>query len=326
MTSHKPTIYFLCADTNAHSGGIKVLYRHVDILNAHGFSACILHSKQGFRCSWFDNTTTVKSVHELELFINDYFVISEIYLPDLGDRLPHNKKVVFNQNCYYTFLKGYSYNQHDTKTPYHHQNVVGVLVVSDDSLEYMQHLFPNIPITKIRNATDTAFFSYQERKEKIISFMTRKHSEESIQVINILKLRNALEDFTLVPIENKKEHEVAQIMKESLIFLSFGYPEGFALPPAEAMACGCIVIGYHGRGGKEYFKTEFSYPIEQGDIITFSKTVEEVIQEWNKDPRILNEKRQKASEYILQNYSKKWQEKEVVGFWSNMFNKTPISC
>ena len=30
----------------------------------------------------------------------------------------------------------------------------------------------------------------------------------------------------------------------SILFLSFGYPEGFGLPVAEAMSCGCAVIGY----------------------------------------------------------------------------------
>ncbi len=33
------------------------------------------------------------------------------------------------------------------------------------------------------------------------------------------------------------------------IYLSFGYPEGFALPLLEAMGCGCAVIGFTGRGG-----------------------------------------------------------------------------
>ena len=37
-------------------------------------------------------------------------------------------------------------------------------------------------------------------------------------------------------IENKTEKEVADIMKESAVFLSFNHKEGFGLPPAEAMS------------------------------------------------------------------------------------------
>src|SRR3546814_3802603 len=33
----------------------------------------------------------------------------------------------------------------------------------------------------------------------------------------------------------RPEAESARILRESLLFLSFGYPEGFSLPPAEAM-------------------------------------------------------------------------------------------
>ena len=42
--------------------------------------------------------------------------------------------------------------------------------------------------------------------------------------------------------------------------------EGFSLPSIEAMASGCLVIGYPGKGGKEYFKSEFSMPVPEKDI------------------------------------------------------------
>lgn len=46
-------IFIYCSNTNAKIGGIKQLYRHVDVLNRNGFKAYILHSEKGFRCSWF---------------------------------------------------------------------------------------------------------------------------------------------------------------------------------------------------------------------------------------------------------------------------------
>jgi len=53
------TIYYLCPDWNNIQGGIKQIYRHVDILNRHGYSAFVLHRKWGFRCSWFHNKTKI---------------------------------------------------------------------------------------------------------------------------------------------------------------------------------------------------------------------------------------------------------------------------
>ena len=45
-----------------------------------------------------------------------------------------------------------------------------------------------------------------------------------------------------------QHEEVACALQDSLLFLSCGHPEGFGLPLAEAIACGCLVVGYHGLG------------------------------------------------------------------------------
>ena len=81
------------------------------------------------------------------------------------------------------------------------------------------------------------------------------------RVINLLKFRGALAGWTVQPIDKMSPPQVAEMMRQSAFFLSFGHPEGFPIPPLEAMACGCVVVGYHGRGGREYFRPEFSYPM-----------------------------------------------------------------
>jgi glycosyltransferase involved in cell wall biosynthesis len=40
------------------------------------------------------------------------------------------------------------------------------------------------------------------------------------------------------------------------------------------MACGCVVVGYHGNGGKEFFRTENSINVEDRNIIDFVLKVE----------------------------------------------------
>ena len=40
----RPLIYFFCPDLSNPMGGVHMLYRHVDILNANGFHAAIVHS------------------------------------------------------------------------------------------------------------------------------------------------------------------------------------------------------------------------------------------------------------------------------------------
>jgi dimeric dUTPase (all-alpha-NTP-PPase superfamily) len=311
-------IYYYCYDTNIPSGGVKVLYQHVDILIKYGFSAYILHEKSGFRCTWFENSTPVVSINESRIQPTDYLVVPEECFTEFAKTMKSFKTVVLNQNCYYTFSNGYSFNKNELTTPYLDKNLIAALVVSEDNKQYLSYAFPELKVVRIHNAIDPKIFSYQEHKKPIISFMIRKNAADCLQVINILKFRNALVDFEIAPIHNKTEKEVAQILRESLIFLSFGYPEGCPLPPAEAMACGCIVVGYHGMGGREYFKSEFAYPVAHGDIISFVQTVEKVIEMYEHDKNNLKEKGRLASQYVYNNYSVEQQEKDVVQFWDNI--------
>jgi glycosyltransferase, group 1 family len=150
--------------------------------------------------------------------------------------------------------------------------------------------------------------------------MPRKLTDDVRQVILILKLRGKLKDWKLVPIDNKTEQEVAEIMKQSTFFLSFNHREGFGLPPVEAMACGCYVVGYHGQGGKEYFKPEFSSLVEGGDIIAYVKKVEELLSTYEKSPETIIEKGKKASEYILSHYTMDKEEEDTIKIWNDILD------
>ena len=109
--------------------------------------------------------------------------------------------------------------------------------------------------------------------------------------------------------------------EKSKIYISLSDEEGFGLSAAEAMAMGCVVIGYHGQGAKEYFKEEFSYRVEQGDVIDICKKVEEVIELIeNRNEEYLS-KVKKAREFILANYSKEQQEKSVVETWTDILTR-----
>ena len=332
---NKPTIYILSPDTNVPTGGIKQLYRNADILNKTGFHASIIHSQNGFRCTWFDNDTPVAYLAETKMKKSDYLIVPEIFGElfsseiEIGGvnrelrELIHlsRKTVIFNQCCYLSF-HGYSVAEEMTNPFWLSKSVVATIVVSEDSREYMHSVFPKMRTFRIHNSVDPKFFSYQREKKKQICFMTRKLHDDVTQVVHILKYRGLLGDFRLIPIENKTEQEVAEIMKDSLIFLSFSYQEGCPLPPLEAMMCGCLVIGYDGRGGREYFKNEFSYPVEGGDIIGFAKKIEEVIRFYHRDPSAVDAKREKAFEYVRKTYSPEREREEITQCWKEIITNS----
>jgi hypothetical protein len=341
------TIYYLCPEHITPVGGVRVIYQHVDILNRNGIPAYVVHKTKGFRVNWFENTTPIVYWHDtlldrliakfkrrmdpdkvIELPIqggarsvidaSDILVIPEMYGPDLAAAYGRGiKKVILNQGWSLTF-NGYSLNKERLITPYHHQDVLATLINSVSGEQYLQYAFPDLALYRFRLSIDPKRFAFQGTKKKQLCFSRIKNQQDAMQVINILKFRGMLKDFEIVPFINIPQSEVARIYQESLLFLSFGYPEGFGLPAAEAMASGCIVIGFHGGGGREFFNPEFSYPIEQGDIIGFARTVEEVIQAFERDSTLILEKGRLAANYIHEHYSFELEEQDVVSAWRSI--------
>ena len=321
-------IYYWSPDYDTPVGGVKILYHDVDVLNANGIEAAVLHRKRGFRCTWFENNTRVAYMGRTKLTCDDFLVIPEVY----GSLYAHPEhrpkaarvfkklfaspalKVVFNQNVYNTF-GGLSTDAHDRRVLYADPSIRAVMVVSDNNQDYLRYAFPDLPVLRIHNAIDPNLFGFQAEKKPQICFMPRKNPDHALQVINILKFAGELDGFTLAPIEGLSERATARIMQDSLIFLSFGYPEGFSLPPAEAMSCGCIVVGYHGMGGREYFKPEFCFPVEMGDILSFAQTVSSVMHMYRERPESLKRMTVQASDFIQQTYSTGQERDDILEAW-----------
>jgi hypothetical protein len=226
------------------------------------------------------------------------------------------RKVIFNQCAYFTF-KDIEYSK-EYVLPYLRSDVVATICVSQDSYDYLKYVFPGIPLHRVRLSANRADFYYHPEKKRQIAFMADRSKEDANQIFNILKARGAMEGFQLVPIKDKTEKQVAQILRESLLFLSFGKAEGFSLPPIEAMLCGCIVVGYHGRAGLEYLHPSFSYPVEIGDIIGFARKVEDVIAAYNENPSLVMEKGKRASEDTALMYNPPIEEADLIGIWSEI--------
>jgi len=259
---NQPSIYIFSPDLARPMGGVRMLYRHVDILNANGFDAAIVHSAPGFRIDWFEHSTRVLHM-PIRLNEQDIAVFAEVGGLKIAEWAAGHRKVIFNQNAYYTFMR-YPL-EGGVKTPYLHPEVVGAIVVSEDSRKYLQHVFPNLSIHRIRYSIDPKLYFPQEKKRQIC-FMPRKNVEDAKQVLYILRYRKKLAGWTIRPIDSVSEARAAEIIRESVIFMSFGHPEGFGLPPAEAMAAEAIVIGYDGRGGAEYWPGH-AIRIEMGDTL-----------------------------------------------------------
>jgi len=364
--NQKQRLLFICDDVNSPTGGIKQIYRQVDVLNSNGFNAFVLHRHYGFKCTWFKNQTQVvynypifdlldnflkantsergilgmllkiksfykKNIVEALLKIknkskniaiqsDDIFIFPEVYGPRIAEILKENKKVIYNQGAYQTFFH-HNLNLKDNTTSYLNKDLITTIVNSENAKEYIKYAFPEMEVQRVRYGIDSKNFYLSGTKKKKIAFMPRRLRVDLVQVINILKFRGVLNNWELVEIHNMNEQQVADNLRECALFLSFSINEGFGMPPAEAMACGCIVVGYSGKGGREFFKEDFCYPIEDRDVLTYAKTLEKVIQEYENDDKPFIEKGAKASEFILSEYSMEMEEKTIVDCWNKILNK-----
>jgi len=310
-----PTIYFFCPDLPHVLGGIKQTYRHVDVLNANGFDACIVHRQKDFKIKWFDHDTRVMYEPAPVKKSIDVGVFPEIWGPNISKWGKNIRHVIRNQNWYYTFL---AFGPDENAAPsYLDPNVIGTIVVSDDSKQYLEFAFPGVHVYRIRYSINPKLF-YPQQKKKQICYMPRKNPEDANALICTLRTRGALKGWNVVLIDKVPETQAAAIMRESAIFLSFGHPEGFGLPPAEAMLCHCIVAGYTGHGGDEFMKPDFCFPVKFGETRQYIETVEQILKQYDQNPTAFAAMTHQAASFIAENYSEARERESILSCWNRI--------
>jgi hypothetical protein len=297
-------------------GGVKKLYQQVDALCSAGIDAAIVESRLGERQTWFENQTPVVAP-PIEILPGDLLAIPEAY----GDRLPEIApgvpKVSINQNAYHTF----NWLEIGTAHPYSTcEDLLGVMVISEDNRRFVSHCFPDLSVTRVHYGFDSDIFYFDSTRERQrrLAFMPRKREGDSHKVLSILNARGVLGNWLPFPIDNMNELEVAEALRESLVFLSFSQQEGCPMPPTEALACGCFVIGFSGFGGDEYFLPEHSARVEDGNVLEFARAVERFVESYDRDNRVWDEALSRAaSKFVMSTYSREHERSELIDFFDD---------
>ncbi|WP_328414050.1 glycosyltransferase [Micromonospora sp. NBC_00389] len=315
--SSGPTVYYLAPHPNGTFGGVRNSYRHVDSLNAAGIPAAVVHAKKGYRCTWFANSTRVMSASDVVLGPDDLLVIPECYGPGLGGVPDGVRVVIFNQGAYITFDR-VPYETTGAGAPYTGvPGLVGLLAVSQNNAELLRYTFPDLPVGVARPVIDPLLFHpADEPPARRIAYLTHRRPEEREQLRHILRARGLFDRWAETPIAGRSESETATIMRGSAIFLSFSQREGFGLPPAEAMASACFVIGYSGPAGREYFEPSDCISVPDGDLLAFARAVEDACAAHDDDPETFRKAGLAASERILARYSAELLRAELLAFYT----------
>jgi hypothetical protein len=144
---------------------------------------------------------------------------------------------------------------------------------------------------------------YREKKRRRIAYMPRKRPHEAAFAAKLLRDAPEAAGFEITELARMDDSALAEALGETLLFLSFSDREGFGLPPAEALLCGCLVVGYDGIGGREYFDLDAARAVPDSDVVALVRTARAVLAAYAEDPGPLDADRRKAAREIAARYS-----------------------
>lgn len=338
---------FLCTDGQTASGGIAVIYDTVSVLNRAGYNAAILHGSptagylgsseklplyysQAYRAARrrFDGrrewlTVPLRMLIEkfrggpltpLTLDPEDVIVVPEIMIAAAMIAFPRSRLGVFVQNPF-SFQRAHAEGM--ARGLDIRQRADWYLGVSQVCLDLFELLdVKNSHYLPVSMKPEE--FPFCEEKQPVITYMPRKRMMEAQVIVDALTRRGKLGGYRLQALDRMSRLEISGHLQRSQMFISLQQRESIGFPAAEAMAAGCIVVGYTGLGGREYFTTETGVPVTEDDTIGLVRAVEETVSEYGVSPVRLDAVRRHASRFINSRYSRVAFETSLLRIWRDL--------
>ncbi len=306
-------IYYFCPDLAQPSGGVKRLYQHVDNLRNEGYPAYILHFKSGFEINWFKSDVPIKYLNEnIQWNPTDVLVFPE-GLPALIKKFKETpfRKVVIALSHSYIFPNlplGENWADYGVEAVITPSKVISNFIYQSMGIKNI-YLFKTSIDHKIFNTIN-------ENKILHIAFVPRKDNTPEI-IEKIINAKNEI-DIKFVKIENKSINDYARLLRESSIFLATSAHEGIHRSVIEAMACGCICVGYDGIGAKEYIvpdgENQNFVLAENMNYIELTQKLEETIKQINEGNPQISIIKNNAVETAAQ-FSQEIEKESILKFW-----------
>lgn len=240
-------IVYISERPSSNSGGNKIVFRHVEMLQALGYAAAVRGPTQAKLPNWFEHTVTLDDPSR-PIHSDDILVLPEdsaALLRQYAD-LP-NRKVVFCQNPYALTGGGLAALPGDLRGRYRTfmaccTNVAGLIA----------RYFDYELISVVPAFADERVFRAAP-KEPMIACTPRKRPG-GYQTIRYMveRLYAGPTDWRWVVMEDGSETEVAAAMGRASLFLSLARMEALSITTLEAMASQCLIAGFTGIGPREY--------------------------------------------------------------------------
>ncbi|ELS04100.1 putative O-linked N-acetylglucosamine transferase, SPINDLY family [Xenococcus sp. PCC 7305] len=279
-----PKIYYFCPDYQLPSGGTRTLYWQVAQLRSSGLDAWIVHQKSEFSLTWHDIRVPITSLEDNpHLKPSDILVFPEVMLPTMQQMASiAARKVVVALNWAPAYL---NLEATDSWANY---GIQAALFRSPIIANYVKWRM-NLPVAVVPTHIDSGLYYYKPAAKKpLIAYMTRKAKDAAI-VHRVLEQRGGLfANFTWQALRDSSQAEYASCLRQATFYIPPSAQEGENISVLEAMACGCIVVGYHGIGGKDFMIREGQKQncvlVENGNLPELGLTMEKTLRDWTANP------------------------------------------
>lgn len=229
-------------------GGVKVILQHCLLLQELGFNAIPIRMGK-HDGNFFGYPIETKHISEVSTALSDAdIVVCPEVCPSASTLFQGGKKILFAQSWSYLYQNNVT-NKEKTWQPYTEKGFDLVMCCSG----YIAHKLQGEAKDKVaivNNFIDLKSFTRDDSKRitgRVLA-LPRKNEQDLRRIMAILEKENI--DFRLV--DGLSQKELIKEYQAADIFLATGYPEGFGLPPLEAMACGAAVVGFTGGGANAF--------------------------------------------------------------------------
>jgi glycosyltransferase involved in cell wall biosynthesis len=189
----------------------------------------------------------------------------------------------------------------------------------------LQHAFPGAEIHRLYYGIDSKRFRYRaiSKKPKKLSCLIKKNPVHNLAVYQMAQARaiqkyNRLGEFDWHIMKGgQPESVVADVMRDSIVFVFLSIEEGCPLMPIEAALSGAIPLVYGGGPLNEWLPDECRF--EYGNVAGVVDAIEEIIEQWpdkrNRWAAIAEEASKRAAFYSLER-----EEERLIEVWNKILS------
>lgn len=277
-------------------GGVKIIYQHCVLLRELGYEAYPLLMGQ-YEGNFFGFDVETVRYEDIKNHIHrGDFVVATEFEPYQGLVFKNATKIMFLQNWVGLWSRRNAEDQHKNYLELGYDKVI---TCSKYCSEYVREQM-GIEVNTITNGIDTSVFTPGDgvKKNRRILAMSRKNPADLERIIALLN--DTEYEFKIV--DGLSQSDLITEYQKADIFLATGYPEGFGLPPLEAMCCNCVVVGFTGGAASEFMiDGSTALVADDGDCEKVASDLRRLLDNTQLKESIRKQGYNKAEQYSLEN-------------------------